>query len=76
MALSLMKNTCYETFNRSAVVKGIFSYTTGFHPELFTLNRYAIENPTMTKCFNASLYPWANYFHIYIIPNRYSNYFY
>ncbi len=67
-----MKNTCYETFNRSAVEKGNLSITTGVHPELFTLNRSAVNNPTLTKYFSTPLYPGATYSYFHINHNRYS----
>jgi len=48
-ALNSMKNICYEIFNRSAVVKTSLYRITGFHPELFTFNRSAVQNTNLTE---------------------------
>jgi hypothetical protein len=65
-----MKNTCYETFNRSTVVKESLTHITGLHPELFKFNRFAVQNND--RMFNNPLYAAATLSHLYINNCRHS----
>jgi hypothetical protein len=59
-----MKNTCYETFNRSAVVKESLTHITGLHPALITFNRSAVQHND--RMFNNPLNRGPMLSHTYI----------